>query len=211
MAFYRPNRLPGLRVVSVDHDSVERHRATPILRATGHCVFSAYDRESALALLHQYPGVELLITKSAPYDLGGRELIRLARDIRPDLPILCIGGTPDADARFPSHVALLSEPFSPTQLLTAIAALMAGQQTSKLRDRRQRIGAPSTNHRPDLARAVDLFSAEPLFERSLPLSQPKAVNSYWIGQVADYFGFDKPSSSSLIESATSTARGRSGL
>lgn len=117
-----PRNLP---VVAIDHGQITRTSPAPTLRAAGHCVFSAFDGVSALALLDQYPGVELLITKPRSGDVDGPELIRQARLINPTIAILHISDVQGCLDGIPSDVTLLIEPFTQGQLLTIVADLMA--------------------------------------------------------------------------------------
>lgn len=114
----------ALRVVLIDHGLTTRHSPAPILRGAGHCVFSAYNGLSALALLEQYPGVELLITKPRSGDLNGSTLISQARRLKPTIAILHIGDVQGGSDGVPSDVSLLAEPFTPQQLLTTVVEMV---------------------------------------------------------------------------------------
>lgn len=143
MSFPEHNGLQGLRVVVIERDSDTRHQATLTLRAAGYCVFAARDVASALALVHKYPALELLIARPHADDPDGIQLLRRAHQIHPRLPILYIHPASSA-AVAAANVASLAEPFSSTQLVTSVAKLMGGRRGTKPRDRREQVFAGAT-------------------------------------------------------------------
>ncbi len=76
-------------VLLVDDDAAVRRVAAVILGELGFRVIEATDAAQALAALRE-PGrrIDLLMTDLAMPDIGGLELALLARDLRPELPIL---------------------------------------------------------------------------------------------------------------------------
>ena len=97
------------------------------LRDAGHCVFAAYDGDSACELALLVTDMDLLVTNSRIGAVSGRELIRLVRSEKPDLPILHIGEPlPNPDGLL-SDVPSLREPFTADQLLGSVAGLLARQ------------------------------------------------------------------------------------
>ena len=76
----------------------------------------------ALDILHTVPGIGVLVTDVVmPGDLDGRELCRLARQMRPALRTLLMSGyadTPDGGPGAPQPV--LRKPFTPAELDAAL-------------------------------------------------------------------------------------------
>jgi CheY-like chemotaxis protein len=116
----------GRRIIVTDDNTGKLATVTQTLRDAGHCVFGAYDGASALELVVQLPFIDLLVTNTRLGVVDGPELMRRAREIRPDLPIIHIihdGG--DEFHSVPPDILTLREPFTPEQLLIAVRDLMA--------------------------------------------------------------------------------------
>lgn len=97
------------------------------LRDAGHCVFAAYDGDSACELALIVPQVDLLVTNTRIGGTTGRELIRRVLSEKPDLPILHIGvALPNPDGLL-DGVPSLEEPFTAEQLLTKARNLITRQ------------------------------------------------------------------------------------
>jgi len=122
-----PDLTSGWRIIVTDDNTSKLTAITQTLRDAGHCVFAAYDGQSALELVLQLPNIDLLITNTRLGVVDGPELMRRTRDLRPDLPILHVIHNDDSDggAR-PPGVPTLREPFTPNQLLLVIGSLLAG-------------------------------------------------------------------------------------
>jgi hypothetical protein len=97
------------------------------LRSADHCVFAAYDRQSACELALLIPDLALLITNTRWGVVSNRELIKEVRRQRPGLPILHIGESmPNPDGLF-DDVQTLQEPITADQLLQKVRELVAQQ------------------------------------------------------------------------------------
>ena len=119
----------ALRIVVTDHDPNNLLHLTKPLREAGHCVFAAYDGDSAFELVSQIPDIDLLITNTRLAGLDGAKLMRQTRQLRPDLPILHVAhGQQDADVT-PPGVPTLGEPFTPNQLLLAVGSLLTNPKS----------------------------------------------------------------------------------
>jgi two-component system chemotaxis response regulator CheB len=94
------------------------------LRDAGHCVFAAYDGESACELALTLPNLQLLITNTRLGTIPGRELIRRVRQEKPGLPILHLGEPLPREDGLLHDVPSLREPFTPAELLAAVKALL---------------------------------------------------------------------------------------
>jgi CheY-like chemotaxis protein len=120
-----PDLTDGWRIIVTDDNTSKLTALTETLRNAGHCVFAAYDGQSALELVVQLPNIDLLVTNTRLGIVDGPELMRRARDLRPDLPILHVIHNGDSDGGTPPGVPSLREPFTPNQLLTVIGSLLA--------------------------------------------------------------------------------------
>jgi CheY-like chemotaxis protein len=97
---------------------------TSTLQDAGHCVYAAYDGLAALELVTQLPNIDLLVTNTRLGTVDNAELIRQARELRPDLPILHVVRRGGLDGSDPPGVITLQEPFTSKQLLAAVGGLV---------------------------------------------------------------------------------------
>jgi len=115
------------RIVATDDDPQLLARVVTCLRDAGHCVFAAYDGDAACEIALLIPGLHLLITNTRLGTMSSRELIKRVRREKPELPILHVGDpVPDVEGLL-LDVPTLREPFTPEQLLTAVAVLVRGR------------------------------------------------------------------------------------
>jgi DNA-binding response OmpR family regulator len=115
------------RIVVTDDDPWLLALVITTLRNAGHCVFAAYDADSACEIALLIPDLQLLITNTRLGTTSSRELIRLVRQEKPELPILHLGEPlPEPDSPL-LGVPTLREPFTPEQLLEAVEAVVGGR------------------------------------------------------------------------------------
>lgn len=118
---------PPWRIVVTDDDPRLMAFLVGTLRDAGHCVFAAYDGDSACELALLVPDLHLLVTNTRWGAVTNRELIRSVRRKRPGLPILHIGDPmPNPDGLL-DDVPALRPPFTPEQLLETVRQLVAQQ------------------------------------------------------------------------------------
>ena len=118
---------PPWRIVVTDDDPQLMTLLVTTLRSAGHCVFAAYDGNSACELALLIPDLDLLITNTRWGLVSNRSLIKAVRDKRPGLPILHIGEPmPNPDGLL-DDVPALREPFTAHQLLEKVHELVAQQ------------------------------------------------------------------------------------
>ena len=115
----------GWRIIATDDNTSKLSSLVNTLRDAGHCVFAAYDGQSALELVHLLPDIDLLITNTRLGVVDGLELMRRTRELRPDLAILHVVHAGDAENRTPPDVPTLREPFTSNQLLLVVGSLLA--------------------------------------------------------------------------------------
>lgn len=72
----------------------------------------------------QLPNIDLLVTSTRLGVVDGPEVMRRARELRPDLPILHIVHRGGAEGSNPPAVLILRGPFTPKQLLVAVDGLV---------------------------------------------------------------------------------------
>jgi DNA-binding response OmpR family regulator len=117
------------RIIVTDDDPNLMAFLVATLRDAGHCVFAAYDGDSACELAFLIPDLDLLVTNTRWGSVSNRELIRLVRSKKPGLPILHIGEPmPNPDGLL-DDVPALRQPFTADQLLGKVRDLVAHHRT----------------------------------------------------------------------------------
>lgn len=114
---------PSLRILLVDDHPEVRRTTAALLEDLGHRVTEAPNGRDALAKLRNGEGsCDLLISDYAMPHLSGTELVRMAREIHPQLSALIITGYAEADAvnGRPDDVEILLKPFTPALLQSAV-------------------------------------------------------------------------------------------
>jgi signal transduction histidine kinase len=116
-----------LRILLVDDHEAVRETTAGMLRDMGHQVATAADGASVLATLAAAPDdYDLIVTDYAMPLMSGGDMLRQARDIRPDMPGIIISGYADGQSisRKPSEVLVLTKPFTLEQMSAAIGTVM---------------------------------------------------------------------------------------
>ena len=107
-------------ILVVDDEGMVLTMAETILSEYGYKVFTINNAQKALTLLAREDlKVDLLITDLVMPTMSGRELIERARQLQPELKILCMSGTavsPDQQA----GLAYLQKPFTTRDLLSKV-------------------------------------------------------------------------------------------
>ena len=120
-----PGHRNGWRIIVTDDNFAKLSSLTQTLRDAGHCVFAAYDGQSALELVALLPDIDILITNTRLGIVDGAELMRRTRQLRPDMPILHVSHDPAPSGITPPGVPTLNEPFTANQLLLVVGSLLA--------------------------------------------------------------------------------------
>jgi CheY-like chemotaxis protein len=114
----------------VEDEGSVRSLAVRALEEQGYRVLSAGNGRAALHLLESRPAqpVDLLVTDVVMPEMGGRELVERAVQLRPDLEVLFISGYtntegPGRDLR-DTGFPLLQKPFSPESLVRRVRELL---------------------------------------------------------------------------------------
>jgi CheY-like chemotaxis protein len=115
------------RIVVTDDNPELMTFLVTTLRDAGHCVFAAYDGDAACELALLIPELDLLVTNTRWGEVTNRELIKVVRSKRPELPILHIGDPmPNPDGLL-DDVPALRQPITADQLLEKVRDLVAHQ------------------------------------------------------------------------------------
>jgi CheY-like chemotaxis protein len=118
-------------ILLVEDDKSVRNLAARVLREKGYVVLEAQDADEALRLASHQPGkIDLALSDVVMPGASGHELARLLHAQHPGLRLILMSGynkalgkgLPDIDA----DVRLLSKPFTPNGLLTAVRAALDG-------------------------------------------------------------------------------------
>lgn len=112
-------------VLVVDDDPAVRRVTATFLSDLGHQVVEVPDGEAALHSLREDPGIGLMVSDLVMPRMGGVELTRNARGLRPTLPILLLTGYADP-ARVPEGYPVLRKPFRRADLAQCVAELLQG-------------------------------------------------------------------------------------
>jgi signal transduction histidine kinase/CheY-like chemotaxis protein len=130
-----PHAKEGEIVLVVEDDERVRHLSVDSLRDLGYTVVQASDANQALAVLALQPRIDLLFTDIVMPDMNGRVLADLARETRPDLPVLYTTGyTRNAivhNGVLDADVALISKPFTLEQLAVKIRQVIDGRGANR--------------------------------------------------------------------------------
>jgi len=126
----------GAHVLLVEDDEDVRTIAVVALKRAGHQVLAAADGEQALALLEHHPEIDLLFTDVLlPGGMTGRDIAMVARQRRPDIPVLFASGytreTLSEQGRLLPGIDLLQKPYTPRVLVDRIARTLSADGSAR--------------------------------------------------------------------------------
>lgn len=117
----------GTTVLVVDDDEGARKMLARYLEKHGYTVLTANDGQEAVELLRRVETIDLVISDAMMPRMGGRALLDVVSEERPELPFLFCSAAPagslPADIFEAPHRALLPKPFSEEALLRQVEAL----------------------------------------------------------------------------------------
>jgi len=122
----RSSKTPAA-ILIVDDEAAVRALERRVLETDGYLVTEASDGTAGIAALAQQPAIDLLIADLDMPGIGGDEMVRQIRRMRPELPVLYVTGHIDRlmDARpLWEGEAFLEKPFSPDGLRQAVSLLL---------------------------------------------------------------------------------------
>lgn len=115
----------GETILVVEDEPAVRDISAGFLRSLGYRVHTCANAEQALTQLAEHPDIDLLFSDvMLGSGMDGHELAAVARQQRPDLPVLLTSGYDDSQARMrpatPARFELLRKPFRREQLAAAV-------------------------------------------------------------------------------------------
>ena len=111
-------------VLFVDDDPMVASGTSAMLHELGHRVVMTSSAALALDVIRSDAPIDLIITDHAMPGMSGTELARLARDLRPGLPIILATGYADAPSCAVPGMARLDKPYCIDKLAAMIAAVV---------------------------------------------------------------------------------------
>ena len=129
----RRTTSPPLRILLVDDHEAVRETTAGMLCDMGHQVEAAADGPTMLAQLEAAPAdYDLIVTDYAMPLMSGGDMLKQAREIRPDMPGIIISGYADSQsiARRPSEIVVLTKPFTADQMSAAISTVFRDSQAT---------------------------------------------------------------------------------
>jgi two-component system cell cycle sensor histidine kinase/response regulator CckA len=123
--------MPAARplVVLVEDEELIRRLLERVLENAEYEVLVAANGATALRLMERRAGeLALLLTDLVMPGMNGLELARAARELQPDLPVLCMSGYSEETLRDrggdDDEVDFIEKPFAPGELTDRIASLL---------------------------------------------------------------------------------------
>jgi CheY-like chemotaxis protein/two-component sensor histidine kinase len=119
-------------ILVVDDDTSLRGLVSEILRLHGYTVIEASDGETALTMLENNGSViDAVVTDVVMPNVNGRELVRRATKMRPNLPMLLMSGYVGDNVEalgslLGPRVAFIQKPFNPGALLEKLRDVLSG-------------------------------------------------------------------------------------
>jgi PAS domain S-box-containing protein len=134
-------------VLVVEDDAAVRGMAVNVLEKLGYDVRQAADGKSAFEILRAETHVDLLFTDMVmPNGMNGHELIRAARNLRPDLKVLLTSGYSEQFINTSDDAPtarLLNKPYRREALATAVREVLSGiDRQGLLEGSESRLGLP---------------------------------------------------------------------
>ncbi len=117
-------KATSLTILVVDDDPLIAMSTLDMLEDLGHQALEANSGRQALEILSSEPGIDLLMTDQAMPGMSGVELVRQARALRPELPVLLVTGYGDLPNGDGASLPRLGKPYQRAQLEAKIASLL---------------------------------------------------------------------------------------
>ncbi|HTW29416.1 MAG TPA: response regulator [Acetobacteraceae bacterium] len=115
------------KLLFVEDEFLIRLTVAEALSDDGFEVLEAASGEEALQLLGADPSVALLLTDlQLPGKIDGGELVRRARETRPDLPVILVTGRPEqrASAAASPRDMVIVKPYLPSEVSAAVRRML---------------------------------------------------------------------------------------
>lgn len=115
-------------ILIVDDEQAILQSLKTLLESEGHEVMAVYNGEDAADLLRAQP-FDLMITDIRMAPVDGMELLRLAHEIRPDMPSMVVSAycseETEKQARDRGSVAYIRKPFKVGEVLDAVQKVLS--------------------------------------------------------------------------------------
>jgi PAS domain S-box-containing protein len=128
-----PGRGPqgdGESILVVEDDDQVRMLVVDVLTELGYEVIAVGDTSEALAIVESSRPLDLMVSDVGLPGLNGRQLAEIAREARPDLPVLFMTGYAAGAAQrskfLGPHMEMISKPFEPDALAVRIRRMIDG-------------------------------------------------------------------------------------
>ncbi|MEB0040660.1 MULTISPECIES: GAF domain-containing protein [unclassified Pseudomonas] len=123
-----PRAVRGEQVLVVEDEVAVRLLVIDVLRELGYSTLEAGDSKTALPVLQSAERIDLLISDVGLPGLNGRQLAEMARQFRPDLPVLFMTGyARNAEVRaelLDPGMDILTKPFSVDELALKVRSMI---------------------------------------------------------------------------------------
>jgi CheY-like chemotaxis protein len=123
----------GQTVLVVEDDDAVRLLICEVLSELSYNAIEAADADQAIPFLAGNRSIDLMVSDVGLPSMNGRQLAEVARQHRPDLPILFVTGYAENAATKASFLGtnmdMISKPFAVEKLAAKISELMADQQS----------------------------------------------------------------------------------
>ncbi|WP_347556916.1 PAS domain-containing protein [Robbsia sp. KACC 23696] len=137
----------GETILLVDDDATIRELLGVLFEQSGYRTVSAHDGPSGLAILESNETIDLVMTDVGLPGMNGRQMIDIARVVRPDLPILFVTGYAEvaaANGFLADGMEMLTKPFSLESVITRVQSMLRRREAGASRPQSNVEGAPST-------------------------------------------------------------------
>lgn len=124
--------MDGILVLVVEDDALIQMELESALQDGGYATVSVVSGEDAIAKLESEPNIRALITDiNLLREMTGWEVARRARELFPDMPVIYVTAraADDWTAQGVPKSILISKPFAPSQIRTAVAQLLNATDT----------------------------------------------------------------------------------
>lgn len=113
------------KVLAVEDEALVRMLIVEALESSGYEVLEAGDGEAALAMVHDVPDIDVIVTDIRMPRMDGFSLALAARRLRPEVGLLFMTGY--SEASVPGELAsirLLQKPFDPSEVVVAVKKII---------------------------------------------------------------------------------------
>jgi two-component system, cell cycle sensor histidine kinase and response regulator CckA len=113
-------------ILLADDEAILRELGETILRQAGYNVVTLYRRDQLAALLKNHHGnIDLLLTDVVMPEFSGQEVANAVRERWPQVKVMYMSGyTPEDIAELERDAGFLQKPFTPTELMERVGAIL---------------------------------------------------------------------------------------